>query len=282
MVWLDNLDTIAHSNSMDKSYKLALNQFSDMTGDEFRYYVHGETGSCFKTQNQDHHYQNSVILNNLVDPPDSVDWTTKGVVTPVKDQGACGSCTMFASTGALECNYAIKTGTLTSLSEQQIVDCAGGEYGCAGCNGCSNEGCLNYTKAAGGLCTEAEYPYTAKNGKCEASTCGTKYDANTGYHKITSNNEPSFVTAVVSGCVAIGIEADQTAFQSYSSGVLTGTCGTSIDHGVLIVGYGNLNGQDYWKVKNSWGKTWGMEGFILICRNCNKNGNEGECGILRE
>ena len=90
------------------------------------------------------------------------------------------------------------------------------------------------------------------------------------------------VTATVEGCVSVGIEADQTAFQHYSGGVLTGTCGTRIDHGVLIVGYGTQSGTEYWLVKNSWGKTWGEQGYVKICKNCNKNGGAGECGILKE
>jgi len=90
------------------------------------------------------------------------------------------------------------------------------------------------------------------------------------------------MNAVAEGCVSVAIEADQTAFQHYSSGVLTGNCGTRIDHGVLIVGYGTETGQDYWLVKNSWGTSWGEQGYVKICRNCNKNGRAGECGILTE
>ena len=84
------------------------------------------------------------------------------------------------------------------------------------------------------------------------------------------------------GCNAVGVEADQTSFQYYSSGVLTGLCGTNIDHGVLAVGYGTSGSQEYWKVKNSWGTSWGEEGYVLICRNCDKNGKDGECGILTQ
>ena len=97
---------------------------------------------------------------------------------------------------------------------------------------------------------------------------------------VTSHSSTALQEAVAAGCVGVGIEADQTAFQYYSSGILNGTCGTSIDHAVLVVGYGISGSQQYWKVKNSWGKTWGMNGYVDICRNCNKNGNDGECGIL--
>lgn len=141
---------------------------------------------------------------------------------------------------------------------------------------------FKYVEANGGLCSEAEYPYTAKDGTCKASTCGTKYDAITGYKDVTADSEADLAAAVAEGPVSIAIEADQSAFQFYSGGVLTGLCGDRLDHGVLVVGYGEDNGDKYWKVKNSWGETWGMDGYILICKECDKNGGKGECGILME
>ena len=182
----------------------------------------------------------------------------------------------------MECQYAIKTGTLNSLSEQELVDCAGRSYGCDGCNGGQMTGAMEYAAKEGGLCSEEEYKYTARDGTCKASSCGKKYDANKGYKAVTKHSSSALESATAEGCVSIGIEADQTAFQHYSSGVLTGTCGTRIDHGVLVVGYGTSGSQKYWKVKNSWGETWGERGYILICRDCGKNGNQGECGILDE
>jgi len=291
MTWLDNLYVIAETNSQDLTYKLGLNQFSDMNGDEFRHYVHGDDGACFKGEDrafiqnsngQDLNGDEQPELIGMVQAPESVDWTTKGVVTPVKNQGQCGSCWSFSATGAMECQYAIKTGTLNSLSEQELVDCAGRSYGCDGCNGGQMTGAMEYAAKEGGLCSEEEYKYTARDGTCKASSCGKKYDANKGYKAVTKHSSSALESATAEGCVSIGIEADQTAFQHYSSGVLTGTCGTRIDHGVLVVGYGTSGSQKYWKVKNSWGETWGERGYILICRDCGKNGNQGECGILDE
>jgi len=287
ITWLENLYIIADHNSKDSSYKLGLNQFSDMTADEFKLYVHGNDGACFKPEERDMIMNvggQDVIIDDKepVNAPASVDWTTKGVVTPVKNQGQCGSCWAFSATGAIECGYAIKNGKLNSLSEQQLVDCAGRQYGCAGCNGGQMTGGMQYAADNGGLCSESEYSYTARDGTCKASSCGTKYDKNEGVTSVTPYSSTALQTATAEGCVSIGIEADQTAFQHYSSGVLTGTCGTSIDHGVLVVGYGTSGSQQYWKVKNSWGKTWGMEGYVDICRNCDKNGRDGECGILME
>eukprot|EP00483_Globobulimina_turgida_P001243 UN01245 len=141
---------------------------------------------------------------------------------------------------------------------------------------------FKYIEASDGLCSEAEYRYTARDGACKSSSCGTKYDPISSYKDVTSDSESSLEAAVADGPVSIAIEADQTAFQHYSGGVLTGTCGTRLDHGVLAVGYGSSGGTEYWKVKNSWGASWGMQGYILICRNCGKNGKKGECGILME
>jgi len=221
------------------------------------------------------------LANQLRSDPASVNWTAQGVVTPVKNQGDCGSCWAFSTTGSIECNHAIATGQLNSLSEQQLVDCSYTE-GNLGCSGGTMDSAFKYVEKAGGLCSEAEYPYTAADGKCQSSTCGMKYDNITGYTDVTPDDEQSLEDAVAKGCVSVAIQANQLAFQYYSSGVLTGTCGTSLDHGVLAVGYGTLGGQEYWIVKNSWGADWGEEGYVLICKDCDANGNEGECGIYMD
>jgi cathepsin L len=279
-IWLRNLYTISESNDMDLSYKLKMNQFGDLTTDEFRHYVNGPTGSCLADIGIEDRSRPAGKVTTSVSAPASVDWTTQGVVTPVKNQGQCGSCWSFSATGAMECDYAIKHGTLTSLSEQQLVDCSTSE-GNLGCSGGWYYNAWKYVYSAGGLCTESAYPYTARDGSCKASSCGTKYNdvMSSIDTRITADSDTALENAAAAGCVSVAIEADQTAFQYYSSGILTGTCGTSIDHAVLVVGYGTSGGSEYWKVKNSWGTSWGENGYVLICRNCNKNGNEGECGI---
>jgi len=279
-IWLDNLWRIADYNSRGLSFKLRLNQFGDLTEEEFRLQVHGKSGSCLRQQDKiplKRAQKPKLGTEQNVNVPASVDWTTKGVVTPVKNQGSCGSCWAFSTTGSLECDYAIKTGVLTSLSEQQLVDCSG-SYGNYGCDGGWYYYAWNYAAANGGLCTEANYPYVGVDQTCKTS-CGTKYNVPSTYTSVTADDESALLTASASGCISVAIEADQFAFQYYSSGILTGTCGTNIDHAVLVVGYGSQNSQDYWKVKNSWGTSWGEEGYVLICRDCNANGNEGECGI---
>jgi len=290
-VFMDNWELINNHN-MNPSYNwtMGINQFSDLTVTEFQYYIHGHLNPCRKpTQSSDIPLVNTPPKD--IKAPTSIDWTNvngSSWVTPVKNQGQCGSCWAFSTTGSLEGRAAIRNGdpkSLVSLSEQQLVDCSRAE-GNQGCNGGLQEDAFTYIGKAGGLCSESEYPYTARDGNCKASTCGTKYDkiaASNSYTKVTVDSETALVNAIAAGPVAVSVDAAGTGWQHYKSGVYSGQCGVLLDHGVTGVGYGHAaQGGDYWKIKNSWGKTWGMQGYILICRNCNKNGKMGECGILRD
>ena len=201
--------------------------------------------------------------------PASIDWSTKGAVTPVKDQGQCGSCWAFSSTGGLEGQWEIATGNLQSLSEQQLVDCSKQNSGC-------NGGLMDYAfkfYESTSVATEDSYAYTGRDGTCKSSyTEAIPEGGVTGFTDIS--NEADLLDAVANtGPISVAIEADQMSFQLYSGGVLTGNCGTNLDHGVLAVGYGTSSGTDYWKVKNSWGASWGDAGYVLIERGVNK------CGI---
>jgi len=210
---------------------------------------------------------------------DSVDWTTNGAVTDVKNQGQCGSCWSFSTTGSLEGAWQIKTGQLISLSEQQFVDCDQVDHGCQG--GLMDHGFAYAENNA--ICTEDSYPYQAKKGTCQKSSCSTGIPQGgvTGYKDVDSDSKEALMEAVQQQPVSIAIEADKSVFQLYKSGVLSGMCGSTLDHGVLVVGYGTdaSSGKDYWKVKNSWGPTWGMEGYILLQRG-KPGAGSGECGIL--
>jgi len=209
---------------------------------------------------------------------DSLDWNTLGAVTPVKDQGHCGSCWAFSTTGALESGYKILGGgDLVPLSEQQYVDCAG--FPNMGCNGGNMNFGLRYAKDHD-ICTEASYQYQATGGKCRTSGCsvGLKSGTVTGVKSLGGKlsgaaSDKDMMSALSIQPLSIAIEADQDIFHHYTSGVITGSCGTNTDHGVLLVGYGTDDGHDYWKVKNSWAAEWGEAGFVRMVRGKN------QCGI---
>merc|ERR1711959_259407 len=206
----------------------------------------------------------------------SVDWSTHGAVTPPKNQGHCGSCWSFSVTGALEGAWQVATGKLVSLSEQEFVDCDHVDGGCNG--GLMDQGFSFATR--NGLCTESSYPYHAKAGTCQQSSCtvGIPQGGVIGFKDVATDSMQALMSAVAQQPVSIAIEADQMSFQLYNGGVLSDYCGTRLDHGVLLVGYGT-DGKDYWKVKNSWGPTWGEQGYLRLFRG---KGGSGECGLLRE
>jgi KDEL-tailed cysteine endopeptidase len=277
----NNHDLIEKTNAQNLSYQLGHNAFSHMSFEEWLQYTRlGLT----KPSNEpaDHVHEPPADVSAL---PASVDWTTKGAVTGVKDQGNCGSCWSFSATGALEGAYEIKYGTLESFSEQELVSCdTGGIFGDKGCNGGLMDNAFKWVKSNGGLCSESAYPYTSgttgQNGACQSHTsCDNTKLKVTSYTDVTTNSDSALMSALVQQPVSVAIQANQPAFQLYKSGVLTGECGTNLDHGVLAVGYGTwTDGTDYYKVKNSWGTSWGMSGYILIERGAAQKG--GECGIL--
>lgn len=251
-------------------YRLGVNAFADQTNTEFRSRRNG-FGVAVRQQNGHvadfHDYRKAL--------PATVDWRSKGYVTPVKNQEQCGSCWAFAAVASLEGQHFKKTGKLVSLSEQQLVDCSG-STGNMGCEGGLPDNAYLYIKQNGGIDTEASYPYTAQDGTCHFKKANVGATV-AGYTDIQQGSESALQKAVASvGPISVGIDASNESFQLYSGGVYDEqSCSTTqLDHGVTIVGYGSENGQDYWLVKNSWGAQWGEEGYIKMSRNANN-----QCGI---
>jgi len=266
---VENIET--HNADPKHTYTLGLNQFSHMTRSEWKDAVRiGATRPPNLRRNAP-----NVHGEPTSDPPTEVDWVAQGAVTPVKNQGQCGSCWSFSTTGSLEGAYFLKTGTLASFSEQELVSCDETDNGC---NGGWMDDAFSWIKTNGGIQSEANYPYTSGagvTGSCGGTSNSVTGSAPSSYTDVQAGSTSALMSAVAQQPVSVAIQADQMAFKSYSGGVLTGACGTQLDHGVLAVGYGTLDGVDYWKVKNSWGPTWGQDGYVLIERNAND-----KCGIL--
>jgi C1A family cysteine protease len=273
--FIENLDVFENHDVKKHGYSIGITKFADMSSEQFNEYK--GTG-CFYKNDVSHYLTKgcSSFTSSKSDLPDSVDWRDKGVVTPVKDQGQCGSCWSFSATGAMEGAWAVKTGELTSLSEQQLVDCSG-KYGNMGCNGGLMDSAFDYV-IDNGICTEDDIPYKAVGSTCKS--CSKSAIKLSSCIDVTPQNQIHLKEAVSNGPVSIAIEADTSIFQHYTGGVISSNlCGTNLDHGVLIVGYGTENdGTMYWLVKNSWGESWGENGYIKIARSESEN-DPGICGI---
>jgi cathepsin L len=281
-MWRDNIKHILeHNTDTSKSFILGVNNFTDMTHSEFRQHM----GNCFKIPKEAMHDNKTLKQNPQasaflpaahVKLPASMDWRMYGAVTPIKNQGQCGSCWAFSSTGALEGQTFRKTKKLPSLSEQNLVDCVKAN---AACNGGWMDNSFAYIRDNQGIDSEAGYPYYAKPlGYCYYNA-QYKSATDTGFVDLPSGNEQALMTAVATiGPISVAIDATHPSFMSYRGGVYyEPRCGNtlaSLDHAVLVVGYGTDGGWDYWLVKNSWGTYWGEQGYIRMARNRNDH-----CGI---
>jgi len=278
-IWYNNTQLIKNHNEMfhegKTTFKLGPNSHMDMTAKEFAAHFNGlkKKGDLIEAQKEAH-----IILDDL---PTKVDWRKQGYVTPIKDQKQCGSCWAFSATGSMEGAHFKKTGKLVSLSEQNLVDCSDAE-GNMGCEGGLMDQAFNYTVLNKGIDTEASYPYKAIDQKCmfNASNIGATISS---WTDIPSGSEPDLQKAIATvGPISVGIDASQFTFQLYKEGIYYDeNCSSQfLDHGVLAVGYGSKKSgenKDYYIVKNSWGKDWGMEGYIEMSRNRDNN-----CGIATQ
>jgi len=282
--FVQNLEKIDQLNANSKGAKYNVTQFSDMTREEFRKYPCGvEKLSTLTPQRPDFKYNYGdlkELTKNMPAPPPSWDWTTKGAVTPIKNQGQCGSCWAFSTIGNIEGVNFVTKGTLLSLSEQEEVDCSHTSYGCGGGWPFWAMSDILGPPANGGIDSESGYPYTAEDGTCAFST-SDQLTAITSYKSYcTEQTAVCDETAMAQLLVTLGpLSAclDATSMQSYTGGVDNPTdCDpTYIDHCITIVGYGNdpSSGLNFWKIKNSWGTGWGEAGYYRLVRGT------GACGI---
>jgi len=273
-IFVQNLNVIAELNEeYEGQTTFAINQFADLTLEEFSAQYLGFNA----TKSGNHEPKENIKSPQYSCPASSVstcDWRGDNAVTGVKNQGQCGSCWAFSTTGSTEGIHSLSTGTLVSLSEQNLVDCSSA-YGNEGCNGGLMDDAFKYIIANNGIDTESSYPYTGVTGTCHfvAASVGATLSS---YQDVPSGNEAALTTDIFGQPISVAIDASHSSFQFYQSGVYyePACSSTQLDHGVLAIGYGVSGSADYYIVKNSWGASWGMQGYIWMSRNRNNN-----CGI---
>jgi C1A family cysteine protease len=313
--WITNDKHIDTSNSQNLTYTLGHNHLSGLSSEEFSAYMGFApiisrpdnlqqisrdsvkqfvcVSDCVKGSKKTTTTKTLGCVSNCLDTKEDsvrvdseVNWDEIGAVTPVKDQGQCGSCWSFSTTGALEGAYYVKYGSLPSFSEQQLVDCDNFQHGGKdhGCNGGLMDNAFSWIGNNKGLCGESSYPYvsgtTKTAGSCE-TTCDVVDNSKVvSFHDVSKSSDQAMMEALSQQPVSIAIQADQSDFQLYKSGVFSGACGTQLDHGVLAIGYGSDDGSDYYLVKNSWSSQWGLNGYIKLGRGDEFNNGQGQCGML--
>lgn len=276
----DNLKYIIEKSLNRKSrmeHVVGLNKFADMSNEEFReVYMSKVKKPLSKKNTSERSREERKEVIGTCETPSSLDWRKYGIVTGVKDQGQCGSCWSFSVTGAIEGLNALVTGDLISLSEQELVSC---DLSNDGCYGGYMDYAFEWVISNGGIDTESDYPYTGVDDTCKISKEKAKAVTIDGYTDI-AEEESALLCAVVKQPLSVGIHGSSKDFQLYTGGIYDGECSddpNDIDHAALIVGYGSQGDDDYWIVKNSWGTSWGIEGYIYIRRNTNLK--YGVCAI---
>lgn len=257
-----NVAKVEKHNAMNLTYTLGVNQFSDMEPAEYEKFSRGKArnrGDFTFLEPPKDFMRN---LKPVKDLPASVDWRQKGVTSPVKNQGGCGSCWAFSATEVLESHAALQSGKLLTLSPQQLVDCAPNPDSCGGTGGCQGSTqwlAFNYTSTVG-LSLESDYPYRGRDMQCNAGQIKSAAQ-NKGYVRLPTNDYTALMNAIATlGPIAISVAANDWMF--YSSGVFDGPCDNTIDHAVVLEGYG----PGYYLVRNSWGESWGEKGYIRVKR----------------
>ena len=263
-IWLSNKRLVQEHNRANLGFTVALNKLAHLTPAEYNSLLGFRMNKA----------ERKAVKSNAIANADC-DWRKKGAVNPIKDQGQCGSCWAFSAIQAQESQYYISFKTLQSLSEQNLVDCV---TTCYGCNGGLMDAAYDYVinHQSGKFMTEADYPYTARDGSCKFNAAkGTSQIKS--YVNVAEGDEKDLATKVSTlGPAAIAIDASAWSFQLYSSGIYDESACSSynLDHGVGCVGYGTEGSKNYWIVRNSWGTAWGEKGYIRMIKD--KNNQCGE------
>jgi len=294
VIFKNNIDFINKHNKLYEngveSFYMNINQFTDMSNLEFSYKMNGYKEYLKNTTLKNYYginIGNKCTHYNITDIPDSIDWRQQNAVTEIKNQGQCGSCWSFSTTGALEGAWKVAGNGIISLSEEELVQCDKKHDN--GCNGGIMENAYEWVIKNGGITTEKNYPYTSGNGingKCNYNKSMHHVVTITDYCELNHNDEKDLEKALVQQPIAVGIEADKKSFQFYSGGIFPAIkCGSKLDHGVLAFGYGidNKKNMKYWIVKNSWGESWGDNGYIKLEKDPSKKHHKkiSTCGIAK-
>jgi cathepsin H len=266
MLTINTVAEINQINSENRGWEAGVNEWSDLTWEEFKGRFLQAPQKCSATGKGNH------VMSGNADP--AVDWRTKGVVTPVKNQGSCGSCWAFSTIGAVESVWAIKTGKLLTFAEQQLVDCAGG-FKNMGCRGGLPSQAFQYIMWAGGIQDSQSYPYTGRDGSCKFNKAKVVATL-TNEVNITERAENEMVDAIGGRPVSVAYQVSSD-FRSYKSGVYDSKqCKSGpmdVNHAVLAVGYNSTSaGVPYYIIKNSWGTSFGIQGYFWMVRNKNMCG----------
>ncbi|KAJ5076055.1 cathepsin l [Anaeramoeba ignava] len=250
-IFQGNLKRIREHNAGDHSYTMGVNQFTDLTNKEYQQKYLSPIKMLVAPRAQE---KVQIVGGQF-------NWVDHGAVTPIKDQGQCGSCWTFSTTGMIEGCTVADGGSLISLSEQEIVDCDNGGYGCSG--GWPYQA-MAWVTQNGGLCSEQDYPYVAYDQSCQSSSCNSVTTLNS--HAQYSSETQMMNEIQSKGPISIAVDASGDGFMNYNGGVYSGDdCSqTQLDHAILIVGYNTDANPPYWIVKNSWGTSWGLSGYIWM------------------
>eukprot|EP01036_Dinobryon_divergens_P026160 gene26160-34773_t len=275
-------------NARSVGWTEGINKFSAMSASEKKSFTGRSKNHASAQKNGLKFLQplpKDLVMKSVSQLPDRVDWRDLSVVTPVKDQGYCGSCWAFASTAVIESHVALASGLVYDLSPEQMAMCAPNPNSCGGTGGCAGstaELAFEYVSGSKGLAQEFQYPYTSYYGKdaaCSAAYSSSPVATINGYVQLPENNYTALINAVAQvGPIAVSVDA--SSWSAYKGGIFNG-CNQAkpdIDHAVVLVGYGEENGQKYWLIRNSWSPSWGEKGYIRLAR-FDADTDEANCGM---